>query len=211
MPNCLQLDDAATAIKKAMEVEPPLTDGRRERSLASRRKILAAMVDLIAAGNPDPSTATVAKTAGVHLRSVFRHFDDKDSLLREIDDLLVRVYQPILDAPYASDDWKDQLLEMIERRCAINEAVVVFRLASILARYRSPFVVEKSRQLHEGEKRMLDLVLPDQFRTSTRKGKAIMVATSFDSWRHLRQDEELSAKATVEAIKEMVGDICDWP
>ena len=88
---------------------------------------------------------------------------------------------------------------------------MVFRLASILARYRSPFVVEKSRQLHEGEKRMLDLVLPDQFRTSTRKGKAIMVATSFDSWRHLRQDEELSAKATVEAIKEMVGDICDWP
>ena len=198
---------AAKAIKAAMESVPPLTDGRRERSLASRRKIIAAMVDLVASGSPNPSAAAVAEKAGVGLRSVFRHFEDKDTIFREIDDLLVAVYQPILSAPYASDTWRDQLFELIERRCAVNEIVVVFRLSSILARYRSPFVVEKSRELHAGEKRMLDKVLPANLRTGSAAGMSIMVATSFDTWRYLRQDEELSEKETLAAIKAMVSDI----
>ncbi|MEO0591403.1 MAG: TetR/AcrR family transcriptional regulator, partial [Pseudomonadota bacterium] len=140
------MQSAARAIKSAMANEPPLSDGRRERSLASRRKILEAMVDLVAAGDPNPSAAAVAEKAGVGLRSVFRHFQDKDSILREIDDRLVETYQPILSAPYDVEGWQERLFELIERRCAVNEVVVVFRLSSILGRYRSPFVVEKSRQ-----------------------------------------------------------------
>ncbi|NQX94223.1 MAG: TetR/AcrR family transcriptional regulator [Erythrobacter sp.] len=198
---------AADAIKAAMANVPPLTDGRRERSLASRRKILEAMVDLVAAGDPNPSAAAVAEKAGVGLRSVFRHFEDKDAILREIDDLLVAVYQPILSVPYEADDWRSQLDELIERRCQVNEAVVIFRLSSILARYRSPFVVEKSREIHAGEKRMLDEILPASLQTSTPLGVSIMVATSFDTWRYLRQDVEMSAPDTAEAIKGMVSDI----
>ncbi|MEO1729535.1 MAG: TetR/AcrR family transcriptional regulator [Pseudomonadota bacterium] len=203
------LTSAAIAIKAAMAKEPPLTDGRRERSLASRRKILEAMVDLVAAGDPNPSAAEVAEKAGVGLRTVFRHFQDKDSILRQIDDLLVEVYQPILAEPYQVEGWQDQLFELIERRCAVNEVVVIFRLSSILARYRSAFVVEKSRALHAGEKRMLDRVLPQSLRTSTQAGKSIMVATSFDTWRLLRQDEKLSPEETVQTIKQMVIDIID--
>ncbi|MEL6486773.1 MAG: TetR/AcrR family transcriptional regulator, partial [Pseudomonadota bacterium] len=201
------MQSAASAIKSAMASEPPLSDGRRERSLASRRKILEAMVDLVAAGDPNPSAAAVADKAGVGLRSVFRHFQDKDSILREIDDRLVETYQPILSAPYEAEGWKAQLFELIERRCAVNEVVVVFRLSSILARYRSPFVVKKSRQLHAGEKRMLDRVLPQALQTSTPLGQSIMTATSFDTWRFLRQDEELSPQETLWAIKRMVTDI----
>ena len=203
------LASAAIAIKAAMATEPPLTDGRRERSLASRRKILEAMVDLVAAGDPNPSAAAVAEKAGVGLRSVFRHFQDKDAILRQIDDLLVEVYQPLLAEPYPMEDWKGQLFELIERRCEVNEVVVVFRLSSILARYRSAFVVQKSRELHAGEKRMLDKVLPVRLRTSTQEGKAIMVATSFDTWRLLRQDEKLTPEETVQTIKRMVMDIID--
>lgn len=201
--------NAAAAIKSAMDNRPPAADGRRERSLASRRKIIEAMVDLVAAGDPNPSAALVAEKAGVGLRSVFRHFEDKDAILREIDDLLVAVYQPILDAPYASDNWHEQLFELIERRCAINDHVVIFRLSSILARYRSPFVVQKSRELHAGEKRMLDRVLPRHLKTSTETGRTIMMATSFDAWRLLRQDEELSAADTEKAMKAMVQQILD--
>ena len=201
------MESAAKAIKSAMATQPPLSDGRRERSLASRRKIIEATVDLVARGDPDPSAAAVAARAGVGLRSVFRNFQDKDSILREIDDLLVKVFQPILAAPYETQSWREQLFELIERRCAVNEVVVVFRLSSILARYRSPFVVEKSRQLHAGEKRMLDRVLPHGLRTSTDLGRSIMVATSFDTWRLLRQDEELTAKDTMETIKSMVIEI----
>ena len=201
--------DAAKAIKMAMAGQPPLADGRRERSLASRRKILEAMVDLVAAGNPDPSAAAVADKAGVGLRSVFRHFQDKESILREIDDRLATVYRPILTAPYQSEDWQGRLDELIERRCAVNEAVVVFRLSGVLARYRSAFVVEKARELHANEKGLLDDILPDQFQTGTRDGLSIMVATSFDTWRFLRQDEGLSPEQTTEAIKMIVQSIVE--
>lgn len=195
---------AADAIKAAMDTHPSLSDGRRARSVESRRRILEAMVDLVAAGDTDPSAAAVANKAGVGLRSLFRHFEDKDTILREIDDLLMLAYQPFLEAPYASNNWRDQLFELIERRCAVNEQVVVFRLSGILARYRSPFVVEQSLRLHTGEKRMLDKVLPPHLQTITEAGRPIMMVTSFDSWRLLRQDEQMSADATVAAIKTMV-------
>ncbi|MEM1195655.1 MAG: TetR/AcrR family transcriptional regulator [Pseudomonadota bacterium] len=201
------MESAARAIKSAMAAELPLPDGRRERSLANRRKIINATVDLVAAGDPNPSAASVAAKAGVGLRSVFRHFQDKDSMLREIDDLLVKAYRPILAAPYKGKRWHQQLFELIERRCAVNECVVVFRLSSVLARYRSPFAVEKSRELHTGEKRMLDDVLPRNLQTSTKFGRSIMVATSFDTWRLLRQDERLPPDCTVRTIKDMVTGI----
>lgn len=200
---------AAASIRAAMAAEPKLSDGRRERSIESRRKIIMATIDLVAAGDPNPSAAAVASKAGVALRSVFRHFDDKEAMLREIDDRLMRVYQPMFAAPYASSDWRRQLDELIERRCGVYESVVVFRLSGILARYRSPFLVEQSRVLHAAEKRLLDDLLPETLRTSTVPGRAIMVASSFDSWRFLRQDEALSSAATVSAIKQMVGDVID--
>lgn len=198
---------AAAAIRAAMAAEPKLSDGRRERSIESRRKIIMATIDLVATGDPNPSAAAVAAKAGVGLRTVFRHFDDKEAMLREIDDRLMRVYQPVFKAPYASAHWRAQLDELIERRCGVYESVVVFRLSGILARYRSPFLIEQSRVLHAAEKRLLDDLLPEPLRTNTGPGRAIMVATSFDSWRFLRQDEELSAADTATAIKQMASDV----
>jgi AcrR family transcriptional regulator len=201
------MNSVVSAIRKTMDKTEPLADGRRARSVTSRTKIIQAMVELVAAGDPDPSAAAVAEKAGVGLRSVFRHFEDKDAIFHAIDDLLVAAYQPILDAPYASSDWKDQLFELIDRRCAINEAAAVFRISAVMGRYRSPFIAEKYRRLHAGEKRMLDALLPPALQTSTSVGRAILIACSFDSWRLLRQDEEFSPKQVVAAIKQLVGDI----
>lgn len=204
------MNNVVSAIRKTMDETEPLADGRRARSVTSRTKIIQAMVELVAAGDPDPSAAAVAEKAGVGLRSVFRHFEDKDAIFHAIDDLLVAAYQPILDAPYASSDWMDQLFELIDRRCAINEAAAVFRISAIMGRYRSPFIAAKYQRLHAGEKRMLDAVLPPSLQTSTRVGRAILIACSFDSWRLLRQDEELPPQQVVAAIKELVGDILEW-
>ena len=57
-------------------------DGRRLRSQVSRAKIVEALMTLVEAGQVDPSAEEVAATAGVGLRSVFRHFKDMESLRR---------------------------------------------------------------------------------------------------------------------------------
>ncbi|MEO0589373.1 MAG: TetR/AcrR family transcriptional regulator [Pseudomonadota bacterium] len=201
------LPDAALAIKAAMAREEPEADGRRARSMASRSRIIEATVELIALGNPNPSAAMVAERAGIALRSVYRLFEDKESILREIDHWLVRVYYSDLTAPYESEDWAGQLDELIERRARMNEAIVVFRISSQAARYISQFVHENYDRSFAREKQMLDAILPAQLKTGTRVGRALLVATSFDTWRLLRQDEGLSEQETVAAIKELVRDI----
>ena len=77
-----------TATRADAAKDKPHPDGRRQRSQASRAKIVTAFMELIESGDPSPSAARVAKRAGVGLRSVFRHFDDMDSLYAEIDGIL---------------------------------------------------------------------------------------------------------------------------
>ena len=59
-------------------------DGRIQRSQRSREKILRAYWELMLGGDMEPSAAAIAEHAGVGLRSVFRHFDDLDTLLLEL-------------------------------------------------------------------------------------------------------------------------------
>lgn len=203
------MNSAAQAIRKAMEAAEPVADGRRARSVVSRSRIIKAIVELVAEGDPDPSATTVAERTGISLRTVFRHFEEKDTILHAIDDLLVAAYQPVFAAPYRSDGWKDRLFELIERRCAVNEAAAIFRISAVMERYRSPFVAEKYRRLYAAEKRMLDAVLPTELQTSTNAGREVLIACSFDSWRLLRQDEELSADQTIAAIKQLISQILE--
>ena len=59
-------------------------DGRRRRSVRSRQRIVEALLGLIRDGEMHPSAAQVAQKAGVSLRTVFRHFEDMESLNREM-------------------------------------------------------------------------------------------------------------------------------
>jgi AcrR family transcriptional regulator len=201
------MTSAASVIRIAMDAARPEADGRRARGASNRARIIQAMVELVVAGDPDPNADAVAAKAGLSVRTVFRHFEDKDAIFHAIDDLLVASYQPLLDAPYHSDHWKWRLFELIERRCIINEAAAVFRISAVMERYRSQFIAEKYRRLHAGEKRMLDAVLPPELQTMTRAGRALLVACSFDTWRLLRQDEELSPSEVEAAMRQLVEDI----
>ena len=62
----------------------PFADGRRERSRSNHAKIIAAGIDLLGKGEYAPSAARVAEVAGVGIRSVFRHFEDMDTLYRQL-------------------------------------------------------------------------------------------------------------------------------
>ena len=198
---------ANTAIVDALRAEVPSSDGRRARSQASRSKIIRAMMDLIETGDMNPSTANVAKKAGVGLRSLFRHFEDKDAIYREVDAILVKAYRPIIEAPYSSDDWRERLMELIERRCEVSEAIAPYRISTTAARRRSQFLKENFQQLYDTEKARLNSILPSQLHTDKPLGRSILVAMSFDTWRMLREDEHLSSGATAEAVKQMVGDV----
>jgi AcrR family transcriptional regulator len=55
-------------------------DGRRVRREQNVEAVVEAMLDLLGEGHLNPGAAAVADRSGVSLRSVFRYFDDMDSL-----------------------------------------------------------------------------------------------------------------------------------
>lgn len=197
------------AVREAIAGEDPHPDGRRERSRSSRRRIIEAMMSLVAEGDVNPSAAKVAEKAGVGLRTVFRHFDEKDSIYREIDELLWTVHGPTFEAPFRSETWKEQLLEMIERRARTYEEIAPFRIASSLQRYSSPTLMETYRFLLKKESEHLHLILPAHILRDERRARAILLAVSFDSWRLFRQDEDLSTEKTVEVLQQLLRDILE--
>lgn len=197
------------AVDKVMEGAGPHPDGRRERSRASRRKIIHAMMDLISEGDINPSAARVAEKAGVGLRSVFRHFDDKESIYREMNAMLWDAYFPRLAAPFESDDWREQLFELIERRSQIYEFTYPFRTATTVQRFSSPALMEHYQRLLRAERKARDRILPDHIKRDSHRARAILLVTSFDTWRLFRHDEDLSREDTIEVIRQLLREVLD--
>lgn len=104
--------DAAAALK----AQGARVDGRRLRSEDSRRRIIAALLDLVQEGDYDPSAETVAERAGVGLRSVFRHFKDMESLRGEIMHRIISLVAEIRAKPFPGPTWRENLDEVIKRR-----------------------------------------------------------------------------------------------
>ena len=121
-------------------------DGRRQRSHSSRAKIVKALLDLVEGGTISPSAAEVAETAGVGLRSVFRHFDDMDSLYHEMSDGMAKVL-PMMLKPLESTEWKGRIRELTERRVSVFEAILPFRISASIKRHQSDFLMQSYKRM----------------------------------------------------------------
>ena len=84
---------APTASTDDLNLKP---DGRLLRSERSRHLIVEATTELIDEGVLTPTAQQVAKRANVGIRSVFRHFDDMDSIFEHVETqpqyLLIHMY-----------------------------------------------------------------------------------------------------------------------
>jgi len=96
------------------KLETTTQDGRRHRSDRSRRRIIEALFDLIGEGNMTPSAVSVAERANVGLRTVFRHFEDMDSIYDEMTAELTEAVMPKIKAPFEATTWREKLMESVE-------------------------------------------------------------------------------------------------
>ncbi len=178
----------------ATKVEPARIDGRRERGRSSHKRIVEAMMELIVAGDLAPSAARVAEEAGIGLRTVFRHFDDMDSLYAEITATITEQVMPIVTAPYPDQDWRANVRDMVRRRVRVFEATLPFRLAANIKRYQSPFLMGQYGKVVMLERELLLRLLPGAVQSDRINIEALCAALSFQSWRALRHDQGLSAE-----------------
>lgn len=169
-------------------------DGRRRRGNTSRARIVDAMMQLIRDGNVSPGAARVAELAGVSLRTVFRHFEEMDSLYQEISESMQAQVLPAFFRPYESATWEKRLVELIDRRIALYEAILPFKIVGDLRRHQSAYLDNDYAQHLLLEKVSLESLLPKPIAGDTVFVSALRASIAFQTWRILRRDLELTVK-----------------
>lgn len=177
------------------------SDGRRQRSERSRAQIIEALFELIKEGDVSPSAAKVAERADVGLRTVFRHFEDMDSLFVEMAERISKEVMPIVLAPFKAQDWRGQFFEHLARRLDIYERIMPVRLSANIRRFQSRFLMEEYRRSLLIERASLEAILPQEISQDPVLFAAIESTVSFQSWRRLRQDQNLSPDNAAAAIR----------
>lgn len=174
------------------KTEPKSKDGRRLRSEASRLRIVEAMRDLIREGQVAPRAEDVAARADVGLRSVFRHFDDMESLYREIAALMRTELRPVLAEQQPPTDAPDLLEQLVARRAKLFEKIMPLRIAADVHSHTSPFLREDRHWMNEALRGILRGSLPAALTRDRTLFDALDATMSFEFWHRLREDQGLS-------------------
>ena len=193
------------AEKEPRSIASVVPDGRHLRSTRSRAKIVAGMLKLLRSGNLAPSAAEIATAAKVSLRTVFRHFDDMDGLYSAIALSLEGDLRPLLSARSNETNWQDRLADHLARRAEIYEKIMPFKIAADARRHRSDFLQQAQTYLLDLESKGLRYALPPEIVSDESVFSALQVATSFDTWRQLRNDQEKPASDAQAIVSMMVA------
>ncbi len=118
------------------------TDGRVLRGERTRVLIVAAILELLREGVARPTAEQVAARARVGPRTVFRHFDDMESLYAAMNALLAEEIRPFLspEAERFSGSTDERMRELVRRRMKIYECIAPARRRSFEPEARSSVV-----------------------------------------------------------------------
>ncbi|MFN3214825.1 MAG: TetR/AcrR family transcriptional regulator [Henriciella sp.] len=182
-------------------IEPDTNDGRRLRSGRSRRRIIEAMFELLQEGNMTPSAVAVAERADVGMRTVFRHFEDMDSIYDEMAQEVSNAAMPMLVAPFEATTWRERLLECVDKRAELYETVFPMKMCVTVRRFKSDFLGKQ----HESDvayfRSALKSILPKEITSNRELFGAMEVALDFSTWRQLRQDQKRSVESAKKSIR----------
>ena len=193
---------ASKVFTKMTTAEPDAVaiDGRHHRSIKTRQVIVTAFIDLIGRGHPSPTAEQIATHAQVGLRTVFRHFDDMETLYREITQRLDELMMPLVNKHLKATLWSDRLVESIERRCDIFDRLAPYHIAAQLHMHDSEYILQQVNRRVKIEKDILAWLLPAAYVEDRVFFEGLSMLVSLETWMRLRSLQGLSpskAKAVV--------------
>jgi AcrR family transcriptional regulator len=185
----------------------PVTDGRLLRSRDSKRKIVAAMLELVREGRVAPTAEEVAQRANVGLRTVFRRFKDMESLYAEMSVAISDRISPILEEQLNHPKWWRNFAQLVERRMRMYEIIMPYRIAANALKLQSNVLHHRHREIVGDERERLISVLPDFLLTDSVLTEALEAALSFDMWNQLRNDQKLSVTQAGDVVYRFVSQL----
>lgn len=173
----------------------PDPDGRRRRAQDSRAKIVASLLDLVAAGEMQPSAEQVAASAKVGLRTVFRHFRDMESLYGEIVGMIEGQIMKVVIEPFQQTGGPDRMIELVGRRIRVYESIAPFKRAADVHRHRSGQLTAANVNMVQMSRMILRRELPPAIADDVERFELLDLLLSFESWDRLRREQGLSVEA----------------
>lgn len=119
-----------------------MPDGRRRRGERSRDGVIDAILDLLHEGVERPTASQIAERSGVSVRSVFRHFDDVETLYAAAVERHARRIAPLVELPAMPSDLEARVAVLAEHRVCLYEAMGFVRRAAERLRRSSPVIAE---------------------------------------------------------------------
>ena len=179
-------------------------DGRRNRSIATRKKIVAALTELVREGILAPTAEQVSARAKVGLRTVFRHFDDMETLYREMNSQLEPILQPAQREAIKSGTWQERLHQSVVVRAGFFEKVMPFYISTLMHRHESPYLHTQVVQGAKTARELIGRLLPQKLSKDRPRFEAIVLVLSIDAWLRLRREQGLSVAAAIKTMQTAV-------
>ena len=181
-----------------------ILDGRRRRGQDNRARIVAAMLAMVREGDFAPSAEHVAARADVGLRTVFRHFQDMDSLYGEMSSVVERELAGMVLQPFQAQTWQGRIVEMVARRSVGFEKVLPFHQAGVSTRHRSRVLAASHKRMVKVSRDIVVLQLPAEVAADRPLVEILDLLLSVETWARLRVQQGLSPKAAREALEAAV-------
>lgn len=179
----------------------PQTDGRINRSTRTRAKIVDALFELVQAGNLIPTSEEVAAQAQVGLRTVFRHFEDMESLYQEVDLIIRSRFMPSLGEQNATGSLEKRLSETLERRADVFAKIQNFVHSTEARKWRSPFLEKGLGEFAGLQRNLLELAIPEITKLDPARQQAIDILASFQAWDRAVNIQGLNASDALDLQK----------
>lgn len=170
-----------------------VTDGRVRRAAENRRKVAAAMLELLREGVMRPTREQVAERSGLSLRSVYHHYNNMESLHEETCRIQFRSIHGLVKDPPETRDGRlpTRVRAFVARRGDLYERITPVRRSAMIWVHHSPALAKGIAGLCETlRKQLFRTFQPELEGLAPDRGEALLdaleAATCWEAWDFLR-------------------------
>jgi AcrR family transcriptional regulator len=195
------------------EVEP-FIDGRHARGARSREAVVDAMLDLLNEGVARPTAEQISQRSGVSVRSIFRHFDDIETLYATAVARHLERVGSLFVMPTVEGDLDERVLVLVRRRAELFETITPVRRAAERWRDRSEVIRQRLEIARRTLRKHLVVIFEPELDELDKDERAevidaLEVATAWRTWDTLRDGQSCSRRRATAVMARTVHGILD--
>ncbi len=182
-------------------------DGRTARRDRNREAVLDAVLDLFAEGHLSPAAPAVAERSGVSLRSVFRYYEDSESLLRAAMARHLERVGPLFEVEGLGEGpFEERAVRYVAARQRLYQAVAPTARASMVLATTNPVIAGQLEGVRADGRRQIAAMFEPELKVldPARRRTAMAAADTmfqFESLDHLTVRSGLTKRQVGEVLR----------